>query len=223
MPSAFSSQGYDPTGSIASATSGLTFSGDPAMIQMQGSVQSALAFAEAEALRRQRELLIQFGDPELAARYLGVQGLEAQQAPAQDEDVYSYAAGDKLYRQLASPWSKYMKGQKPKPGVDPTVLAAQANPFSVLKELAHGFEQNKRATREGLNKANLWYSGEHERQLGELGRDFLSQRQHAAESIQAALGDIQANLQIARLDAQQQRANQILQSEQGALNRALGG
>jgi hypothetical protein len=63
------------------------FAGDPALIQAQGSVARALAFAEAEALRRQRELLIDYGDPALAAATLkedpktGVNVMAAEKNP----------------------------------------------------------------------------------------------------------------------------------------------
>lgn len=73
------------TAKVADAQQGF-FLGDPALIQVQGSVAQALAFAESEALRRQRELLIDYGDPSLAQQLLkeGANGpdvLAAQRNP----------------------------------------------------------------------------------------------------------------------------------------------
>ena len=47
-----------------------SFGGDPALIQAQANINQALAAAEQEAMREMRQLLIDYGDPELAAKYL---------------------------------------------------------------------------------------------------------------------------------------------------------
>lgn len=160
---------FDSSSSLGAMAGMMTFRGDPAMIQMQGSVNSALAFAESEALRRQRDMVMEYGDPKTAEALFG---------------------------------SK-----------DPTVKAAAENPFSIFKMLAKQYELEDRTLDESLNKANLWYSGEHERAAKLHAEDQLRKQYEANRQLQTGLMDIKSALAATRLDAMQQQGNQILETQ----------
>lgn len=189
MADAYNARRMDGVG----AMSDLTFRGDPALIQAQGSLTRALAFAEAEALRRQRELLVQYGDPNLTQQVLGG-------------------------------WTKPKTNKKGKVKNQPQVqqgqqmasadaIAAEKNPFSILKQIGFAHEQRERALNEGMNQQNGWYSSERGRQLGLEGRQTLLDRYNAEIEMRNALNQILSDLQYQRLGAQDQKSQAILDAQ----------
>lgn len=98
-----------------------------------------------------------------------------------------------------------------------TVDAATQNPFSTLKNLDLTHTQRGRGIDEGTNNANLFYSGEHVRELGQEGRQYLGERASASDALQRALGGLDQGV----LDAKSAADLREIDAEQSAYERAL--
>jgi hypothetical protein len=146
---------------------------DPILVQAQAAYQKQLADAEASALAQRQQLLVGYGDPNLANSLLGE----------------------------GNPYSQ----------------AAEQNPFSVLSNLRHGYEQEQTGLNEGLNRANLFYSSTRGNQLGELARGYQGQQAQAAGDIQSQLGGITSAL----LGSRQQGEQDLMGAQEGAYGRWL--
>ena len=77
---------------------------------------------------------------------------------------------------------------------DATSKAARENPFSMLKNIEHGYKTGVDDLEEGLNKANLFYSGYRGQQLGEAARGYQDSRYQAANRFKGLNTDISDNL-----------------------------
>lgn len=97
-----------------------------------------------------------------------------------------------------------------------TAKAARENPFSVLKNLEHTYDTGKRDLEEGLNQANLYYSGYRGQQLGEAARQYEQNRYGAGTAFKGLLTDINDQLANALLQADMYEANALLGSGGGA-------
>jgi hypothetical protein len=95
--------------------------------------------------------------------------------------------------------------------------SAQANPFSVLAQLAHTHEQRQTNLNQALNKANLYYSSYRGQQLGQEGQQYLGERAAAAQGLRSTLG----GLSDAEVAAQQNAQNAIAAATQDAYQRYL--
>ena len=93
--------------------------------------------------------------------------------------------------------------------------AARENPFSVLKNLEHGYGTGLRDLEEGLNSANLFYSGYRGQQLGEAARGYQQSRYQAGTNFRGLMTDINDQLAEALLNADMYEANALLGSSGG--------
>lgn len=94
--------------------------------------------------------------------------------------------------------------------------AARDNPFSILKNLEHSNEVGTKDLEEGLNKANLFYSGYRGKQLAENARGYQNARYQAGTSFRALQSDIGNNLADALLNADIYEQNALLNSSGGS-------
>jgi hypothetical protein len=100
---------------------------------------------------------------------------------------------------------------------DATRQAAEQNPFSTLANLLNVHTQNQRSIDEGTNNANLFYSGEHARELGNESRNYLGSRASASDVLASLLGQADASV----LAAQRAGQAQDLAAEEAAYQRAI--
>jgi len=101
-------------------------------------------------------------------------------------------------------------------GIDPaTAQAAKDNPFSVLKNLEHANTTGTRDLEEGLNSANLFYSGYRGQQLGEAARGYQNSKYQAATGFKGLMTDINDNLANALLNADAMEQSSIMGSDGG--------
>lgn len=98
-----------------------------------------------------------------------------------------------------------------------TQQAAQQNAFSDLASLLYNHTERSHQTDEGLNKGNLFYSGERAHQLGREGRQYTLEQTQANQGFQSKLAAIGNALLQTRLQAQDAQ----LAAEENAYNRAL--
>lgn len=102
-------------------------------------------------------------------------------------------------------------------GVDEaTAKAARENPFSILKNMEHAYGTGRRDLEEGLNKANLFYSGYRGQQLGEAARAYEQNRYQAGTQFKGLMTDIGDQLANALLNADMYEQNALLSSSGGA-------
>lgn len=102
-------------------------------------------------------------------------------------------------------------------GVDEaTAKAARENPFSILKNMEHAYGTGRRDLEEGLNKANLFYSGYRGQQLGEAARAYEQNRYQAGTQFKGLMTDIGDQLANALLNADMYEQNALLNSSGGA-------
>jgi hypothetical protein len=94
--------------------------------------------------------------------------------------------------------------------------AAKENPFSILKNLEHSYTTGSRDLEEGLNKANLHYSGYRGQQLGEASRGYQDSRYQAATRFKGLNTDISDQLANALLNADSYEAQSLLNSDGGS-------
>lgn len=93
-----------------------------------------------------------------------------------------------------------------------TLQAAQANPLSLLAQLARDTQTQSHNLDESLNQQNLFWSGARATKLGELGQSQAAAQAELVRDLRAALGGIDSGV----LEAQQLAAQQ----EQAALEEA---
>ena len=93
--------------------------------------------------------------------------------------------------------------------------AARENPFSVLKNLDYSYKTGLRDLEEGLNSANLFYSGYRGQQLGEAARGYEQGRYTAGTNYRALQSDISDQLSEALLNADMYEQNALLGSSGG--------
>jgi hypothetical protein len=94
--------------------------------------------------------------------------------------------------------------------------AAKENPFSILKNLEHSYSTGTRDLEEGLNKANLHYSGYRGQQLGEASRGYQDSRYQAATRFKGLNTDISDQLANALLSADSYEAQSLMNSDGGS-------
>lgn len=99
---------------------------------------------------------------------------------------------------------------------DKTKTAARDNPFSVLKNLAHSNETGTRDLEEGLNKANLFYSGYRGKQLAENARGYQNARYQAGTNFRALQSGIDSDLADALLNADIYEQSALMNSSGGS-------
>lgn len=102
-----------------------------------------------------------------------------------------------------------------------TADAAHNNPFSVLAELNRGYDTRNHAIDENTNNENLFYSGEHVRQLSDSATQLQRDRASAASVLQNELGGIQSKLAAALTGADQQDIQGLEDAASRAQNRAI--
>lgn len=108
-------------------------------------------------------------------------------------------------------------------GIDEeTSKAARENPFSILKNLEHSYSTGTRDLEEGLNKANLHYSGYRGQQLGEASRGYQDSRYQAATRFKGLNTDISDQLANALLNADSYEAQSIMGSDGGGWGGGYG-
>jgi len=95
--------------------------------------------------------------------------------------------------------------------------AAQANPFSVLKQLDERHKLRQKGLNEALNRSNLFYSSTRGEQLGQEGQQFLGEQYQAGQKLQSLLGQINQG----KLGAQQSGQAAITQGTEDAYTRWL--
>lgn len=95
--------------------------------------------------------------------------------------------------------------------------AAQANPYSVLKELENSHNLRQKNLNEGLNRSNLWYSSTRGAKLGEESKQYLGEQYDAGQKLQGYLGE----LENAKLGAHQNADAANAQASQDAYSRWL--
>jgi len=101
-------------------------------------------------------------------------------------------------------------------GIDATTSkAASDNPFSVLKNIEHGYTTGTRDLEEGLNSANLFYSGYRGQQLGEAARGYQNSRYQAATGFKGLMTDINDRLAEALLNADAMEQSALMGSDGG--------
>lgn len=88
--------------------------------------------------------------------------------------------------------------------------AAEANPFSILKELENNHNLRQKNLNENLNKANLFYSSTRGQQLGQEGKQYLGEQYGAGQRLQSQLSEL-ANADLAAHQAGQGAINQAQQ------------
>lgn len=98
---------------------------------------------------------------------------------------------------------------------DATQKAARDNPFSVLKRIDRSYETGTRELEEGLNAANLFYSGYRGQQLAEAARGYQQTKYDAANSFRGLLTDIDAGLADALMQADYLDAQAMMGSDGG--------
>lgn len=106
------------------------------------------------------------------------------------------------------------------PGLYPdqnTADAAKQNPFSTLANLLYGHNQSTRGIDETTNNANLFYSGERVRELGQESHDYLGNRSAASSALARVLAaadqgvlDAKASGDLREIDAAQQAYQRAL-------------
>ena len=102
-------------------------------------------------------------------------------------------------------------------GIDAgTAKAATDNPFSVLKNLEHSYKTGTRDLEEGLNSANLFYSGYRGQQLGEAARGQQNALYQAGTGFKGLMTDINDQLAQALMGADAMEASSIMGSDGGS-------
>ena len=96
-----------------------------------------------------------------------------------------------------------------------TMKAARENPFSVTKRLQSGYETGVRDLDEGLNSANLFYSGYRGQQLGEAAKGFQQSKYNAATGFKGLLTDIGDQLANSLMSADSMEADAYGDSDGG--------
>lgn len=96
-----------------------------------------------------------------------------------------------------------------------TQAAATNNPFSILKQMQHGYDTGLAQLEEDLNDANLFYSGYRGKQLGEAGQAYQLNKYNAANSYRALQTDITDRLNEALLQADMLDAQAAMSSDGG--------
>jgi hypothetical protein len=98
---------------------------------------------------------------------------------------------------------------------DTAKSAASANPFSILKNLEHGYSTGVTDLEEGLNKANLFYSGYRGKELGEAARGYQDSRYQAGTRFKGLMTDVNDSLANALMNADAYEASSIMGSDGG--------
>lgn len=101
--------------------------------------------------------------------------------------------------------------------------AARDNPFSVTKNLEHSYQTGTRDLEEGLNSANLFYSGYRGQQLGEAARGYQNSKYQAATGFKGLLTDINDQLTQSLLNADYMDQSAIMGSDGGYYDSGGGG
>lgn len=102
-------------------------------------------------------------------------------------------------------------------GIDEaTSKAARENPYSVLKSLERSYTTGLGELEEGLNEANLFYSGYRGKQLGEASTQYQQQRYNAGTAFRGLMSDIGDQLSQALLQADEIDYNALLNSSGGS-------
>lgn len=101
-------------------------------------------------------------------------------------------------------------------GIDEeTARKARENPFSILKNLEYGYTTGLEGLEEGLNAANLFYSGYRSKQLAEAARRYQQARYDASTQFRGLMSDINEQLANALLNADIMEAQAALGSSGG--------
>jgi hypothetical protein len=176
----------------------IDYSSDPVLAQIRLLGQEAVPDATANADAARKQLLIAYGDPNLArSAVFGGKGFH----------LPGIAGGPDISMADTS-----------HTGDESTALAAQQNPFSTLAKLADAHKLTQHDMNEALNTQGLYYSGERVRQLGMEDKNYQGQQADAAGQAQSALADISGQL-MAAYQAEEARQQQ---AEIDAYLRALG-
>lgn len=101
-------------------------------------------------------------------------------------------------------------------GIDEeTQRAARENPFSILKNVDRSYETGTRELEEGLNAANLFYSGYRGQQLAEAARGYQQTKYDAANAFRGLMTDVDSSLAEALMNADMYEASSIMDSDGG--------
>jgi hypothetical protein len=149
-----------PQNTAPTAPNAYDINTDPALQQIQALTGMSDEQARASALKQKYDLLLGYGDPELARSVLG------------DESLATAAAG---------------------------------NPTSTRAQLSQSRDRNLHDLTEGLNQANLLYSGYRVNQEGQAANDYQNALAQAASGVNSGLGQIGENLSGTLGQNEQQR------------------
>lgn len=178
-------------------STGIDFSSDPilAQIQVMGQQTVPNAIAEADAARKQ--LLTAFGDPSLArSTVFGGKGFS----------VPGVAGG----ADITIPDTSHT-------GDEGTAVAAQQNPYSTLARLLYAHNQNDTSIDETRNSQNLFYSGTRANDLSGEQHQYGQNQSDAYTAVASALAQIEQQVQM----AYQNYAAQMMGAEQDSYLRSL--
>lgn len=180
----------------------VNYSGDPILQRIRALAQADLNAAQGEALRSQKDLLMQLGAPKLVRAAFGVK----------DPKTGNYVL-DAILRGHGDNAHIVRKDQ----GERAFLQSVRANPTSELATLQHGYEDTLRQTEGDLNSRNLFYSGYRGRTLENLLRERNAGRSSLLFGAQQGLDSILQRLLAAKKDY---RAT-IGGAEEAAYQRAL--
>jgi hypothetical protein len=176
----------------------VNYSGDPILQRIRSLAQADLEAAQADALKSQKDLLMQLGAPKLVRGVFGVKN------PKTGNYVLdAIMKGGKLVH----------KDQ----GEKSFLQAVRQNPTSQLGTLQTGYKDTVRQTEADLNSRNLFYSGTRGRTLADLLRERNSGRAQLVFGAQQGLDSILRNL----LASKQTYRQTIGGAEEAAYQRAL--
>jgi hypothetical protein len=209
-----------------------SYAADPGLQLVNANVEADLAMARAQADQRRKDLLMQYGSPELASTIYGattpgptqnywtVQRLPGQEFGSQGEAMSALQA----LSLNPTAFAHYRQGikQRSRPGPEqpnPFVQSVGENPFSALSRLKRSYGQNVEQTDDALNKANLYFSGFRGKTLADLAYENQMSQYDATTAVNRDLQAITDFLLAAEQDARARKSVAELE----AYNRALGG
>lgn len=176
----------------------VNYSGDPILQRIRALAQADLAAAEGEALRSQKDLLMQLGNPALVRATFGVKRPKGKgyvlDAILKDGKLVRRDQGERAFLQ-----------------------SVKKNPVSDLAALQAGYENTVRETEGDLNSRNLFYSGYRGRTLSNLLRERNTGRSQLLFGAGQGLDAILQRL----LQAKREYRTTIGGAEEAAYQRAL--
>jgi hypothetical protein len=117
--------------------------------------------------------------------------------------------------------TKFGSLENPTTGDQATVLAAQANPFSLAAQLARAHAQALQGIDQGAAQNNTYFSSARGNQIGDEGRQYLGNVSSVEGQLRQQLANILSGLVGTRAQEQQSEADALSQARQNAIQTAL--